>query len=251
VEELKAWLKANGYLFSYHPDFDHFESLTRARGRVLCGTAKGLPGGLPMPSGMTFWIHLGSGLALIGLWSGYVYRLGDTARLHDLLAELLNPPPELDEMAPWTLPEPLLERYPLPRVEEVFVLSPNDAEELSAARKKASPPLPFTPEQFVSGLRARADSVSLSAEGLLRASLGSASIHARMNPGPEVPVLFDGQVNDTGDHLRLLKLLAGVSRSPLYHGGWGTRIHFDDEFYSVEPDGRPEQPRNFRGSEEE
>jgi len=250
-EALFASLTANGIRCSMETGFGFFYDLTGENKRVVC-FEKVVPvsGNQALNAGISFWLHAGSGLLFLGIWTGIFFRVGHPPRVKSLVVDLLSGQHLRKGNAPYGIPSTVMVDYSLHKCDLIRVLPNNPCERLEEATKETALAR-VTSTHSIDDLCKRVDSCRHKSNGLLELRLGEASAIARLHASDQevaqnnIPLLICPKVNSSSDCVRLLSELSDILDCALFDTGWGNRIHLDDPYYAGSTfDNRPEEPTN-------
>ncbi len=243
-------LEQRGINCDLETEFEYFFDLTREKGRILCAElVPPIRRGTVFDSGISFWLHAGSGLLFLGIWTGVCFEVGDSAGVVELALEILGSRTAKEGYSPYKLPTRLLEKYRLQYC-TLFRLWPGKLgerlEDLDARSVSGS----LSSDTFINKLSRKMDICRLRNDGFLVLALGAATALARFSPDSpkpqvDIPLLVRGRISSTRDHGRLLRTLIVELCCTLYETGWGNRVDLDDPYYAFDVSGnRPNEPMN-------
>ncbi|MFH1417090.1 MAG: hypothetical protein ABII12_02225 [Planctomycetota bacterium] len=244
TEELSAQLSTHGINWQIEP-MASFYALTLENARLHCTLprkdAKRLHAG--------FWLHTGSELAFLGLWSGLIFHISRPAEIVDLAIAILGHAETQKQVALRTLPTTILDKYALHLCELIRAWPDSEADQLDDVEKLAFKP-EYSLRTFLERLTPHVDACTVGPGGLVLLRLANASALTRFRGKEDekltsFPVLIYGGCPGTPEQNRLLQVVSGALGCVLYDPAWNNRIHWDDPYYSTaDPLSRPEQPRN-------
>lgn len=264
LEDIRAKLHEHGRFCSFERRFNAFANITAATGRLLIAETHRPGGG---GTGRSFWLHSGSGVTILGLWSGIEYHITDESRTWDIVSGVLDGrlcgAPESAKVAydaeshsgddnvwpghetPRSLrsttgcairPFGFLQVFPLGFGERL--------PEATHSHVQTT----LTRNEFVRRIVPTVDECNLSNDGFVHIRLRTASALTRFHAGGtmyvnNLPIMMYESVRDTDDEVSLLRSLVGIGCT--VYDAWKNRVHLDDPYYAFPSSGpRPEEPAN-------
>ena len=243
--DLLQLLQERGVNCNLESPFRPLRPLTQDGNRVLCVEGSFSP---CKATGISFWLHTGSGLLFLGLWSGVLLKVCDPSRAADLAIDLLSGVFIKKGVMPTSLPKTLVKDYELQQGELLSIWPENEFDNFEELIESTMP-LQLMPKRCIDALLAQVDSYDKDGE-FIEIRVGSARAIARFQLNKaeqqELGCLFVyGGFVATNDHFRLLQIVDNSMQCAMYDMSWGNRIHLDDPYYSVHYSGeRPSEPKN-------
>lgn len=244
TDDLLKRLKGRGIECRIEP-LDYFTDLTLERSMVHCT----LPGKDKSRVYAGFWLHTGSGLGFLGLWSGHLLQVSSPSEIIDLADAVLSDCIRNKRGTPYNLPKAIVDKHRLETCEVVFIWPESEVERLDEVKKLALSS-GFSLRTFVDKLTPLIDACEVQPDGFVSVRLGEASALARFRGKEDekqtsFPVLIHGEFPGTPEQNRLLQTVSEALGCAIYDPGWNNRIHWDDPYYgSGDAEDVPEEPRN-------
>ncbi|RIK84741.1 MAG: hypothetical protein DCC68_00160 [Planctomycetota bacterium] len=263
LEDLQTKLHEQGRFCRFESQFTAFQNLTGETRRLLIAEVHRSRGG---GTGRSFWLHNGSGITILGLWSGLEYHIMDESQAWEIVAGVLDgrlcmpavtPSVVFDETTPgggnvWPAnetPRALQSRngYAI-RPFGALQLFPRDSGERQPESWGFSTQPPLSRDEFIQRLAPAVDECNLSHNGFVHIKLRTASALTRFHAGgtmcvDDLLVLMYESIRETDDEVSLLRTLIGTGCTA--YDAWQNRVHLDDPYYALPSDGpRPDEPAN-------
>ena len=199
-------------------------------------------------SGRSFWIHTGSGIVVVGLWSGMIYRIGQRRRLPELVCEVMSNEDMFAGRLPTSLPDAVRASYHAVECKGVRLLCSSAPDRLDDAAVEHTPTI--ARDAIVECLHERAECRPIGRRGHFAARIGGTLLIGREaspegNTLPGMPLLIDSEDSDRQNMVLMLRLLVERLGCRAFDDGWGNEIDFDDPYYAESSsDARPLEPVN-------
>ncbi len=233
LAELSKELQPNGCRVIREEGFLLLSSITGATHRLLCASEAAIRGNAVWPSGFSYWIHEGQGLAFVGLWSGLLYQLGDAEHIIALCSRLCSVRHRTAFGPLIEIPREVAETYKMKEV-EVLVLADPDAASLEDALR-SNKQFPYSEREFAQRMEREVDSLVRDSAGNIQLELGDCRAFTKFSHAEgsrtTLSIVFHGGLRETVDHDRLLHALGRAFPLAMFDTSWGTRIDFADPYY--------------------
>jgi hypothetical protein len=245
VVELNRELEQTGCSIVREDGFLVLSSITGSTHRLLCASQAALRGNALWPSGFSYWLHEGQGLAFVGLWNGLLYHLPDAQRIIAVCKELCSTRVR-PESGPLTMfPRDVAETYKMQEV-ELLVLADVDAASWEDAMK-SDKPFPYSERDFVLRIQGEVDSLHKDSAGSVHLTVGACHAFTKftetMGDRTTLGVVVQGGLRETDDQVRLLAALERAFALAMFDPGWANRIDLGDPYYASPRNGfRPHHP---------
>ena len=192
-----------------------------------------------------FWLHCGSGLALVGVWSGQLYRLLDTDRIVDFAVDFRK---AIDK-TPYDVPSELKDRYYLAPTSVLTAWPSTTIERLDEVGRQTRS-LQISQDVLTQRIASQVDEVLLDENGFVTVRKGDASVLTRLPIEAAQPIrwltlLVDGRWPGSIAQNEILQTIEKTLGCLCFDVNWHNRVHWDDPYYSLaNGDDRPPRPRN-------
>jgi len=196
-----------------------------------------------------FWLHLGSDLGFLGLWSGALFEIARLSDAVDLSQEILEDCIARGGRTPSNLSKRIVDKYAL-RICDILAMWPRtELERLDEVRRRKFSPW-VSLREFVQQAAPYVDVCEVQSGGFVRVARGSTSALTRFRGKEDekqvaLPLVVYGGFPGTAEQNRLIQVLAEAIACDVFDHTWNNRIHWQDPYYSS-PDvsTRPDQPLN-------
>lgn len=243
-------LRQGGTTCSFGPPVDGYSDLTMASDRIQCVEYDPpLKDGCRLSSGISFWIHTGSGLYFIGLWTGVAFLAPSMSTVLGFVSDAFSGLYLKSGSTPYSLPDSLRAKHHLRECELVYLLPENLPDQLDAARTAAIM-LPSALDQRIQSLQSESINLCCHPNGTVLVTIDGTEVLTRLAVGSDqsckpIPVLVLGGADRLRDNMLAVEKMCRVLTYAAYDPGWNNRIYFDDPYYSASGSlPRPEAPCN-------
>lgn len=222
-------------------------SITGATYRLLCASGTSLQANRVWPSGFSYWIHEGQGLAFVGLWNGLLYQIQKLDEIVALCRDLCSGGGQPESGPLVELPRNVAEAYRVQQV-EVLVLAGIDTDSLEDAMNSERR-FPYSEQEFVQQVEQEVDSLLKDSTGCIHLTADDCHAFTRflgtVDGQATLSVVFAGGLRETIGQHRLLVALKRAFALPMFDAAWGNRIDLADPYYGTPHSGaRPSHPMN-------
>jgi hypothetical protein len=225
----------------------HFADLTLESRRVHC-TVSGQEKGDGYAG---FWLHVGSGLGFLGLWTGRVFHLPEPSEMADVAEAFVRYCDRHARGTPYSVPEKIVDKHRLEECDLLFAGSQAAIDRLDEMENLSVSP-EFSLLSFVEKLTPHVDVCEVRVDGFVQVRLGNAAALVRFRgetgeTQSSFPVLAYGGFPSRPEQYGLLRTVSEAVGCSLYDTAWNNRILWDDPYYAMnDAADRPDAPRNAR-----